>query len=260
MRSTQTINYSKLFSQLIGKNGHMDNAIASFLYYLFPRELFVTALSLIESSNMFIYVLDVQTDNKSIKSNISIGTDIDKSFESSVDETKKSATTVKGAISVISKPDAETSTTDLLVNTLYENESELLYRLIVKSGNDQQPPIYVDLQNWFCTCDDYTELFLEEISKNPSDKSDHSASLIKEIDDLQDFSDDKFAQLDAHSFSKQRYMHHEKVMCAHLLAYSMLLRSSARTLRHFTVEKAEVLLIPINNMDEWLKLHINIVA
>lgn len=261
MQSAQTINYSKLFSQLIGKNGQMDNTIASFLYYMFPRELFVTALSLLESSNMFVYVLDVQTDKKSVTSSISISTDIDKSFESSVGETKRSATVVKGATpAVISKSDTETCTTDLLINTIYENESELLYRLIVKSDNDQKPPICVDLHNWFCSCDDYTALFLEEISKNSLDKCDHSTSLIKEIDDLQDFSDDKFAQLDAHSLSKQRYMHHEKVMCAHLLAYSMLLRSSARTLRYFTADKAEVLLIPINSMDEWLKLHINIVA
>lgn len=260
MRGDQAINYSKLFSQLIGRNGQLDDTIASFIYYLFPRELFVRALSLIESSDMFIYVLDPHRSNKNSIRCTSVSTDVDSSSSSCAEGfnglcgTTTNVDNKSGTASESSK----TLSVDSLVKMIYENESELLHRLIIKSEHEGKPPIYVDLQNWFCSCDEFSDLFFREISSCPND--DYSSFLVKEIIDLQEFSDDRFAQLDAHSLSKQRYFLHDKVMCAHILAYSMLLRSSEQVLRYFTIAKSQVLLIPVSNMDEWLKLHINIVA
>ncbi|GAV52473.1 hypothetical protein ZYGR_0AG04640 [Zygosaccharomyces rouxii] len=211
------INHSKLFGQLINKNGQMNDTVASFLYYMFPRELFIRALSLIESCNMFIYVLvpsDVNSDTNQLSSFLEV-------------------------------PD--------LVNSIYDDSE--LHRLIVKP-NDDDIPIYVDLNNWMCSCQEYTDLMLEQL--NHMESRSLSSSLLKDVNDSQMFQEDRFAQLDAHSLSMQRYVHSEKLNCPHLLAYSILLRSSTRTLLHF-LERGQILLIQINNMDEWLKLHINVV-
>lgn len=212
-----TINHSKLFNQLINKNGQMNDAVASFLYYMFPRELFIRALSLIESSNMFIYVL----------------------------------------VPTVAKDDNNEPLKFLevsdLVTSIYEDSE--LHRLIVKT-NDENVPIYVDLNNWMCSCQEYTDLMLNQLNHTGTESL--SSSLLKDIDDSQKFQEDKFAQLDAHSLSMQRYVHSEKLNCPHLLAYSILLRSSTRILLHF-IEAGQILLIQINNMDEWLKLHINVV-
>lgn len=252
MRSDQAINYSKLFSQLIGRNGQMDDTIASFLYYLFPRELFVRALSLIESCDMFIYILDTNGYEKNRGHINSVSTEADSPSNSSSEASL--GTTDRVAVempSVMKKKEA-----DPLVSMIYESGPDLLHRLIVKSHLDGDVPIYVDLQNWFCSCEEYTGLYAEETATQPDD---YISLLVRDIDDVQDFSDDRFAQLDAHSLSKQRYFRHDKVMCAHLLAYSILLRSSKNVLRYFTTVRAQVPVILVSNMDEWLKLHINLV-
>lgn len=252
MSIEQSINYSKLFAKLIGKNGRMDDTIASFLYYMFPKEMFVRALSLIESSDMFIYVFERQQLNSStMEATKSTSTDADKSFGS---EAKSPQHSVKDEATMTN------STQGLLVSSIYDNESDILYRLIVKPEHEKEPSIYVDLSNWFCSCAEYTESFMEHVENHDSMEHSLADRLIKDTKDVQEFSDDRFAQLDAHSLSKQRYFQHSKVICPHLLAFSMLLRSSKRVLRYFAVEKGQVLLISINNMDEWLKLHINIVA
>lgn len=211
------INHSKLFSQLVNNDGQMNDIIASFLYYMFPRELFIRALSLIDSCNMFIYVL----------------------IPSKVDEETN-------------QPLRSLQISDL-VNSIYDDSE--LYRLIVKPS-DEDVPIYVDLNNWMCSCQEYTDLMLEEV--NSTKDGNLATSLLNDIDDSQKFQEDRFSQLDAHSLSMQRYVSQDKINCPHLLAYSILLRSSTRTLSHF-IEKGQVLLIQIDNMDEWLKLHINVV-
>ncbi|CAR26491.1 hypothetical protein ZYGR_0H03040 [Zygosaccharomyces rouxii] len=211
------INHSELFSQLVNKDGQMNDTVASFLYYMFPRELFIRALSLIESCNMFIYVL----------------------VPSGVNDKNN-------------QPLKFLEVSDL-VNSIYDDSE--LHRLIVKPS-DEDVPTYVDLNNWMCSCQEYTDLMLERL--NQMEAGSLASSLLKDIDDSQRFQEDRFAQLDAHSLSMQRYVHCEKLNCPHLLAYSILLRSSTRTLQHF-LEKGQILLIQINNMDEWLKLHINVV-
>lgn len=257
MRFNQSINYSKLFSQLVNKDGEMDDTIASFLYYLFPRELFIRALSLIESCDMFIYVLDPNRCHLDIKSTTSVGTDIDSPLSSHVEG---SSGPITPAV-VQKKPDSRTRDPGSLVSMVYESESELLNRLIVKSDSGSAPPIYVDLQNWFCSCDEYSDLFASETARNSQNQdTDYIEFLSNEVTDLQDFSDDRFAQLDAHSLSKQRYFLHDKVCCAHLVAYSLLLRSSKDVLHYFATVKGQVPMIRVSSMDEWLRLHINVVA
>lgn len=212
MQSAVSINYSQLFTQLLTMEGEMNDTIASFLYYMFPRELFIRALSLIESSNMFIYVL-ASTQSELV----------------------------------------EPQDMKEIVQSIYDDS--ILHRLIVKpSENDQ--PIYVDLNNWLCSCQEYTDLMLEEMSNHPDQNL--ASCFLHDIDDPQEFHDNRFAQLDAHSLSKQRYFRHEKVNCPHLLGYSILLRSSTRILKHF-IQKSQILLMQVANMDEWLKLHINVV-
>ncbi|QLL34958.1 hypothetical protein HG536_0H03330 [Torulaspora globosa] len=252
MKSDRTINYSRLFSQLIGRDGQMDDTIASFLYYLFPRELFVRALSLIESCDMFIYLLDTNQCEKNRGHTSSVSTEADSPSKPSSEGNFDPADAAIGQRSNATNK----KETDPLVSMAYESGPDYLHRLIVKSDTDGKAPIFVDLQNWFCSCDEYTDLFAKETAAQPDD---YVSRLVRDVDDVQDFSDDRFAQLDAHSLCKQRYFRHDKVMCAHLLAYSILLRSSKNVLRYFTTVKPQVPMISVSNMDEWLKLHINLV-
>ncbi|CAI4056567.1 hypothetical protein SUVZ_02G2070 [Saccharomyces uvarum] len=221
--SKDVIEYSKLFAKLVNPNDDtkLDDTIASFLYYMFPRELFIRAISLLESSDMFIYVLD--RDRRG--------------------ETGKC-----------------TSLIDLLIDEFYKDSSDvpLEYRLIVKDNSDVGPPILVDIAHWFCSCEEYCENLHETLEE--SDENEKlSEVLINEIDDHLQFSNDKFAQLDSHSLSKQWYFKFGKVFCSHLLAFSIILKSSINVLKFFTVNSNKVFMISIDNIDEWLNLHINIV-
>lgn len=229
----------------------MDDTIASFLYYLFPRELFIRAVSLIESCDMFIYVLDPDNCHRDSGITTSVSTDVDSPTSSN------SVRPIAPAVPDMN-PTNKSQEIDPLVSIVYDSESDTLHRLIVKTDNGGNPPIYVDLQNWFCSCDEYSDLFASETDKIIDESYiDH---LSNEVTDLHEFSDDRFAQLDAHSLSKQRYFLHDKVCCAHLIAYSLLLRTSKRVLHYFATEKQQVPMIRVTSMDEWLKLHINIVA
>lgn len=256
MRADQSINYTKLFSQLIDKNGQMDDTIASFLYYLFPRELFVRALSLIESYDMFIYVLDSENCLLDDRITTSVNTDVDEFTSSSSVGPTGNTLLDKERNSFHKVQDA-----DPLVSMMYGNDFSVLHRLIVKSDNRDAPPIYVDLQNWFCSCNEYSELFAKETDAKETDEAENYIHrLTNEVTDIHEFSEDRFGQLDAHSLSKQRYFKHVKICCSHLLAFSLLLRSSKHVLHYFVAVKGQVPIIQVPSMDEWLKLHINIVA
>ncbi|EJS44282.1 shu2p [Saccharomyces arboricola H-6] len=221
--SKDVIEYSKLFAKLVNSNDDtkLDDTIASFLYYMFPRELFIRAISLLESSDMFIYILDKVHKNKDDKS---------------------------------------ASLVDVVIDEFYKDSSvsPLEYRLIVKDNNEGAPPILVDIAHWFCTCEEYSKNFYEAVERT-DEKEELCDVLINEIDDHLQFSDDKFAQLDPRSLSKQWYFRFDKTCCSHLLAFSILLKSSINVLKFFTVSSNKVFLISIDNIDEWLNLHINIV-
>ncbi|CCF57246.1 hypothetical protein KAFR_0C02530 [Kazachstania africana CBS 2517] len=252
--TTKSINFSKLFSKLLKEHNEIDDTVSSFLYYMFPRDLFIRALSLIESNNMFIYALAAECCQVSALTttfhDTPVSSTISKSVTSEITEIDVNIPQMSSPISQVNK----------LIEKFMQDDIDLSYRLIVRPENTQSSPLYVDLDNWTCSCTEFSELFQKELetSRN-SANTDLKDLLIREIDDMNDFSEDKFAQLDSHSLSKQRYFKWERITCCHLLAYSIVLKSSPKLLRYFIVEKTNVLLIPINNIDEWLKLHINIV-
>ncbi|EHN03180.1 Shu2p [Saccharomyces cerevisiae x Saccharomyces kudriavzevii VIN7] len=221
--SRDVIEYSKLFAKLVDQNDDtkLDDVIAAFLYYMFPRELFIRAISLLESSDMFIYILDKLHE----------------------EENKVSRSLV-----------------DMLIDEFYTDslDSPLEYRLIVKDTNDGAPPILVDIAHWFCSCEEYCKHLHETLEKTDEKEELHDL-LINEVDDHLQFSDDKFAQLDPHSLCKQWYFKFDKICCSHLLAFSILLKSSITVLRFFTDSSNKVFVISIDDIDEWLNLHINIV-
>lgn len=219
---------------------------------MFPRDLFIRALSLLESNDMMIYILD--NDNSQDTTAKRTETLADESMSKS--EINEIDTKVR-AKTINTETNSELQYMNDTLRSIYkDDDSKLIYRLIVESNDTA--PIYVDLKNWTCSCNEYCELFHDSISLNRKESIQNE--LITEIDDIEEFKDDHFAQLDIHSFSRQYYFQFDKVICPHLLAYSILLRSSLTVLEHFVIRKSNVLLIRINNIDEWLKLHINIIV
>ena len=284
------IDCSQYFSQLVDEAGNINDTISTFLYYMFPRDLFIRALSLLESNDMIIYVLTLDQNRNVFQGSIcttfpdtrsvtatSTPTPtptVTSSGDDNTSPTRKSSSVPpsKGVDSV--NNDNDTARLQDLLYKLYYDSEQLLCRLIVRSQDDStsnesnERPIFVDIENWMCSCDEFSTEFLREIvALRDSEREDpHTASknlrdiFISENDDIQELSDDLFAQLNAHSLSKQRYFRHDKVMCPHLLAFSIILRSSSYAiLKHFVLERSSVFLIQVNSIDEWLKLHINIV-
>ncbi|KAK5781519.1 hypothetical protein RI543_001067 [Arxiozyma heterogenica] len=248
------LNISELFDKLItfnkGINKYvLDETISSFLYYLFPRDLFIRALSLLESNDMFIYVLekDIRGENKSLTC-----TDNNNNDNNDNDIQNK------------------------LIENFYRHslhELSFLFRLIVKNQiefihDNNTNKKSNNILHWSCSCDEYSSELLKQMDYKENfeeeDDVDIVPSSIKdylliEIDDLEKFSTDRFCQLDSFSLSKQRYFKYNKVMCPHLLAYAILLTSNENVLKFFIQQERTVYLLSINNINEWLKLHINII-
>lgn len=260
------INYSELFRKLLKQDGEMDDTMSSFLYYLFPRDLFIRALSLIDSNNMFIYILDRNCEENLAKaehfktiadesSNLTEGDEAGERVSEAAVSDEASAGNDANASSI--SPKILSEKLDAMIRQFCSDEFSQMYRLIVKTDTVEEPPVYVDIEKWSCSCDEFNDVMLAEINKEPD--TDIQSYLIKEIDDLTEFNEDKYGQLDAYSLSKQKYFRTDKVMCAHLLAFSIVTSMDEINLRQFVMEKSKVYMIPINNIDEWLKLHINIV-
>ncbi|CCD22516.1 Shu2p NDAI_0A03590 [Naumovozyma dairenensis CBS 421] len=293
------LNYSELFKNLIipreqstkkpsenktvREDGDEDamiinDNIITFLYYLFPRELFIKALSLIESNDMFIYVLlpnhiDPSMENNKDKNN----TYITKTFDDKADKDNMASRSKtidnNDADDTVEKTKSnEPTRTSIdsikLIDMLYDEDNDdddsLIYELIIKSSNDRIPPITTTLKNWNCSCVEFTEHFRKGMmmKNNIDEEMKLIDRFIKIIDDPTKFSNDIFAKIDKFSLSKQYYfdlIKNKGIICPHLLAYSILLKSSKQVLKYFILNKADVILIPITNMDEWLKLHINII-
>ncbi|SMN21913.1 similar to Saccharomyces cerevisiae YDR078C SHU2 Protein involved in a Rad51p- [Maudiozyma saulgeensis] len=262
-----TVNYSELFSRLLDNEGNLNNSMLTFLYYMFPRDLFIRALSLLESNDMLIYILEegLVNDNSTGKEAERTVTLADKPTSerstNTLEDKQDTDSIKKGNNSSDTDTHERIEDMDKLLKDIYNDDDyQLLYRLIVKSDNES--PIYVDLKDWTCSCTEYCELFSKEIHSAEESNTNNSTIqdiMINEIDDIEEFKEDRVGQLDAYSFSKQRYFKIDKIMCSHLLAYSILLRSSLKNLNYFVQKKSNVLLIRISNIDEWLKLHINIV-
>lgn len=222
MSDNTHINYSELLAELINDD-KLNDIIVSFLYHLFPNELFIRAFSLLESNDMFIYVFEDTSSIDTIKS-------IKSSTSNEEDELCE------------------------LVNKFYDPDSESLfiYRLIVRETNnlEEDKPIYVDLNHWFCSCEEYSQNFTDGLFS----PDDLSCQFTKELDQ---HTSDRFAKWLKYP---QRFWNHEKLICIHLLAFGILLQTSVKVLRYFTITKLQVFLIRIHSSDEWLKLHLNIIT
>ncbi|SCV03936.1 LAMI_0H12134g1_1 [Lachancea mirantina] len=241
------INFSQLLSGIIETNEGVDQlneVVVSFLYHLFPKELFVRALSLLESSNMFIYVLENKT--------------CDEHGSKQVDNTNGSRVSASLLISeanlVPSGNDSSRTEQRHLWELLYETE-QLQHKLIVENEDSVGgTPVVTDLDRWFCSCSEYITLFGDELQQD-DDERPLACKLVQEIDKTEG-AHDKFARIK----QQQRYFRHDKIMCPHLLAFSILLQTEPKTLRYFTGTRQTVYLIRVQNIDEWLRLHLNIVV
>lgn len=247
----RTVIYSELFGKLIN-DGELDGTMASFLYYMFPKELFIRALSLLDSCDMFIYVYDISGNGAAPtkSSDEEVSTDADSTVTASFSTTefpiKEQHTSISTEDSIL---------LDKYLPLLYEGDDDIQYRLIVKSTKNETP-VYVDVDNWLCSCTEFNEILATSLNNG----KDLKKEFICIMEDLNDFSDDRFGQIDAHSLSMQKYVVHKKLLCSHLLAYSIVLRSSKNVLRYYVKDTKNVILIPVSSIDEWLKLHINVLA
>lgn len=267
------LNISELFEKLIifnkGINKYvMDETISSFLYYLFPRDLFIRALSLLESNDMFIYVLkkDSRGENKALTctDNNNNNTNNDNDIQNKLIENfyRHSLYELSFLFRLIVKNQIEfmhDNNTNKKSNSINNNSN---------NNNTQESLIYVDILHWSCSCDEYSSELLKQMDYKENFEEDDDVDIVPsnikdylliEIDDLEKFSTDRFCQLDSFSLSKQRYFKYNKVMCAHLLAYAILLTSNENVLKFFIQQERTVYLLSINNINEWLKLHINII-
>lgn len=210
------LNIAKNLNDLFLPNGKYNPDILFFLHHLFPSDLTVKAISILESSLMFIYLW---------------------------------------------KTDVSAAIEKFYADPMIHWDENFQFRLIVKEDDG---PIYVDIQNWNCSCNDYCKQMLKVIHENDSTLSaiDHKKSDIKdiltyEIDDVDKFSNDSFAQLNGFSLSKQRYFRVEKCFCSHLLAFALVLFSRKQILQ-MCEKDSKVIMLNITDKDEWLRLHINI--
>ncbi|AEY98960.1 FAGR140Cp [Eremothecium gossypii FDAG1] len=195
-------NYSKLLRNLVTEDNVLNEVVVSFLYQLFPRDLFVRAFSLLESADMFIYVWM---------------------------PTPKEA--------------------DELLESLYNGTP--LYRPIVRPRGPDDRPVCVDLDHWFCSCTEFAatcrphlvgDTPLSDALFRPTEAADP---------------DDCFGML---AGPQHLRADPEKLMCEHLFAFAILLQTDLRVLRHFsTGPGAQVFVLGITSIDEWLKLHLNVV-
>lgn len=234
VKKNESLNISHLFGQLIKLDKEsgkyvMDGSISSFLYFTFPRDLFIRALSLLESHEMFIYVLEKELSETSDDGTQNIL--IEKLYEMSL------------------------------------HELNFLFRLIVKNQNEGKDSIgngrsliYVDILHWTCSCPEFSEEILKQTNIHNKNIISLKDLLLLEVDDVEAFSNDRFCQLDSYSLSKQRYLRHDKVMCPHLLAYAILLVSNKNVLKYFIQQERNVFLMSIQSINEWLNLHINIIV
>lgn len=272
-KGSDSINISELLGKLVKFDPNedkyvMDETVSSFLYYMFPRDLFIRALSLLESHDMFIYVLE--SESPPIAEHIPTLRDDESS--TSIIRQESSTGTITDNNNSTNKIDAPLQTK--LIAKFYQeslHELDFLFKLIVKNQSENMNTtnessdslIYVDILHWTCSCHEYTKGIADQIELdhkvNPDSNKPLKDFLLLEIDDIDEFSTDIFCQLDSYSLSKQRYFKYDNVMCPHLLAYAILLVSNKDVLTYFTQQEGYVFLLSINSINEWLKLHINII-
>ncbi|SCU99755.1 LANO_0F03488g1_1 [Lachancea nothofagi CBS 11611] len=250
------VDYSQLLSQLLNDQFELNDTVISFLYHLFPGELFVKAMSLLDSNDMFIYVFDKA--HAQCEHSESTETEPDGSGKEAREpqdaEADADANNFTNSFS-----SSHTDNTDL-VSLLYKAPETVLYRLVVKPETAQGPPICVDLDHWFCSCEEYGSQFQQNFIRDTSENREPSiySRAVTELNASASSNSDRFAQLPL-QHNVQRYFRHELVLCPHLLAFAILLQTSSQVLTYFTQKNATVYLITVQHLDEWLKLHLNMI-
>ncbi|SCU83714.1 LAME_0C06260g1_1 [Lachancea meyersii CBS 8951] len=314
MSNDPFVDYSQLLAHLLTEQGELNDGVVSFLYHLFPGELFVRAMSLLDSRDMFIYMFE--RPHTSCRHSESTVTEPDQTTEMITVHSKRGQAPKKrpnessedlNSKVMISHSQTTTAqareaeeelyrdkkdnsitpkTTNLLcdqsnaaisaqqepatsrkrdpIKALYDIPQTVVSRLVVKQDTPQSLPICVDLDRWFCSCDEYNAQFLENILQNADpDAQEHIPLYSRAIQELNPTTtplrSDRFARLPTLNNKFQRYFRHELAMCPHLLAFAILLQTSPRTLAYFTQINASVYLITVQNLDEWLNLHLNVV-
>ncbi|CEP63053.1 Shu2p LALA0_S07e01354g [Lachancea lanzarotensis] len=309
MSNDPYVDYSQLLSHLLTEEGDLNDGVVSFLYHLFPGDLFVRAMSLLDSRDMFIYLFD--DSRNACKHSESTETEPDRDFVASSSPSRGSENKLvkksleqdqKNHIPETTKTRAQQATgerkldtdRDLngvantgisretsqkkcnvssgiqgknMVDALYDDDpaQRIVNRLVIKQNNDQTPPVCVDLNRWFCSCEEFNTQFLQNIIKpTNTDPPDQTTLYSRAVQDLNTDHvpqrSDRFAQLPHNPADHvQHYFRHEMAMCPHLLAFAILLQTSARVLSYFTDTNMTVYLITVHNLDEWLNLHLNVV-
>lgn len=205
-----SLNISKNINDLFLTNGQYNSDILLFLHHYFPNDSIIKAISMLDSSVMFIYIWQMDIN--------------------------------------------------LAIDAFYSDpmihwDDNFQFRCIVKEDSG---PIYVDIQNWNCSCLEYCKQMMNAISHDDGVKNDDTKEILTyEIDDVDKFSSDSFGQLNGYSLSKQRYFKTDKCFCSHLLAFTLVLLSRKEVLE-MCERDSKVIMLNITDKDEWLRLHINI--
>lgn len=242
------LNYSQLLSELVdGRGRTLNDTTVAFLYQLFPNDLFVKAFSLLETHNLFLYVWD-SIDDVALNDGVQCS-------DAEIDETSNSVAGSRlptEGHQCHSKRNSNDNDISRLANMLYdlETRSKTLHRIIVQSVDEEvsKKPIYVDVTAWFCSCNEYTKCFSGMLHNNGDEGYQGM------FETYGNETDDNFAKVNSHT-----HVNSSKVICQHLLAAAILLQTSLKVLKYFTSVKQSVSLFSINNKDDWLKLHLNIV-
>ncbi|AET40283.1 Shu2p Ecym_5543 [Eremothecium cymbalariae DBVPG len=252
------INYSKLLCNLVTDAYSLNEVVVSFLYQLFPRDLFVRAFSLLESGNMFIYIWNDEKYTQLIQAT-EVAENVHGTKATDVgigDPNRQYRSCGNAADYPEEEPEGSHSEQlGLQIAAFYENRQQLLYRLIIKEEHEDDSPIYVDLDHWFCSCDEFNGLLHDAASSPTFHSKEELTSSYTENTDNQD----SFARLGTLDLTGI-FIKHEKLMCSHLLAFAILLQTHEKILRYFSKgPSTQIFMINICSTDEWLKLHLNIV-
>ncbi|SCU81487.1 LAFA_0C05270g1_1 [Lachancea sp. 'fantastica'] len=304
MSNDPFVDYSQLLSHLLTDEGDLNDGVVSFLYHLFPGDLFVRAMSLLDSRDMFIYLFDKAQGTCKHSESTETEPDRDPSLSTSHNsedrvvkkgleqnqrdftpetteplylqtavDRKLDANSVQNETTNSRESTAPPSTSNVssgieeknMVEALYDPAHKIMNRLVVKQNNEQTSPICVDLERWFCSCEEFNAQFLQNVvnctSAGPTDQSTLYSRAVQDLDTKHSPPrSDRFAQLPHNPTDQvQRYFRHEMAMCPHLLAFGILLQTSTRILAYFTHTNMTVYLITVQNLDEWLNLHLNVV-
>ncbi|CDO94142.1 unnamed protein product [Kluyveromyces dobzhanskii CBS 2104] len=251
------LNFSQLLSELVDERGRkLNDTTVAFLYQLFPNDLFVKAFSLLETNLMFLYVWDSNDTIAKTSGKKHAGDGVDNSCDC-ISEPNQPMLQKQ---THFHKHNSDKNDVSRLANLLYDDltRTSILHRIIVQSveGEVSKHPTYVDVATWFCSCDDYTRCFKSLVSDRDveSARLENTSCLEEMFERYSEETEDSFGKVNSHM-----HVNTSKVICQHLLAAAILLQTSLKVLKFFTSVKQSVSIFSVNNKDDWLKLHLNII-